>query len=69
MERSRTGDVSPYHFACIYTGLDMPDEAIERAVEMRAGPVVAMKGLFLFAPLRGHPRFEALLGRLGLGDG
>lgn len=70
-ERSRTGYVSPYHFAYIYTGLSMPDQAVdqlERAVEMRAGPAYAIKGSFLFASLRGHARFEALLRRLGLGD-
>jgi TolB-like protein/Tfp pilus assembly protein PilF len=70
-ERSGTGYVSPYHFAYIYTGLGMPDEAIdqlERAVEMRAGPVYAIRGSFLFASLRGHPRYKALMERLGLGE-
>jgi hypothetical protein len=48
----------------------MPDEAIDQLErEMRAGPAYAIQGSFLFAPLRRHPRFEALLGRLGLGGG
>jgi hypothetical protein len=30
-------------------------------VAERAGPAYSIKGSFLFAPLRGHPRFQALL--------
>jgi hypothetical protein len=30
-------------------------------VAQRAGPAYGIKGSFLFAPLREHPRFQALL--------
>ena len=68
--RSQTEYVSPYHFAYLYTGLGEADRAIdllERAVAERAGPAYAIKGSFLFAPLRTHPRFQALLRRMNLG--
>jgi TolB-like protein/Tfp pilus assembly protein PilF len=68
--RSRTQYVSPYHFAYLYTGLGETDRAmdcLERAVAERAGPVYAIKGSFLFTPLRTHPRFKALLRRMNLG--
>lgn len=71
-ERARTSYVSPYHFAYIYAGLGSPEAAIEyleQAVEMRAGPVYAIRGSFLFASLHEHPRFQALLRRLRLGEG
>jgi tetratricopeptide (TPR) repeat protein len=68
--RSQTEYVSPYHFAYLYTGLGEADRAmdlLERAVAERAGPAYAIKGSFLFAPLRTHPRFQALLRRMNLG--
>jgi hypothetical protein len=61
--------VAPYHMAYVYTGLGEHDAAIEyleRAYEERAGSVYAVKGSFLFTPLRGHPRFQALLAKLNL---
>jgi serine/threonine protein kinase/tetratricopeptide (TPR) repeat protein len=61
--------VSPYHFAYVHTGLGEHDAAIdwlERAYEQRAGAVYGIKGSFLFADLRGHPRFVALLRRMNL---
>lgn len=63
-ERARTGYVSPYHFAYVHTGLgefELALDWLEQAVTVRTGPVHSMKGSFLLAPLRGHPRFEALL--------
>ena len=68
-ERERTGYVSPYHFAYVFTGLGRFDEAIdclEQAYEKRAGAVYGIKGSFLFKPLHGHPRFTALLRRMNL---
>ena len=63
-ERSQHSFVSPYTFAYVYTGLGDAERAIdllERAVAERTGPAYGIKGSFLFAPLRAHPRFQALL--------
>jgi serine/threonine-protein kinase len=69
-ERARTGYVTPYHFAFVYTGLGEHETALdllERAFAERAGAIYGIKGSFLLAPLRGHPRFQALLARINLG--
>ena len=61
--------VSPYHFAYVYTGLGDYDAAIdwlERAFAQRAGSVYGIKGSFLFADLREHPRFVALLRKMNI---
>ena len=53
----------------VYAGLGEQDRAIdclETAYEQRAGAIYGIKGSFLFAPLRSHPRFEALLRRMHL---
>jgi serine/threonine-protein kinase len=66
-ERAKTGYVASYHLAFIYTGLGEHQRALdllERAYDERAGAVYAIKGSFLFAPLRDEPRFEALLARI-----
>jgi adenylate cyclase len=68
-ELSRERFVSPYHMAYVYTGLGEQDRAmdwLERAYEQRAGGVFGIKGSFLFAPLREHPRFKALLRKMNL---
>jgi hypothetical protein len=55
--------------AYVYTGLGEDDRAmdlLERAYEERAGGVFGIKGSFLFARLRGHPRFKALLRKMNL---
>jgi hypothetical protein len=41
-------------------------DLLERAYEERAGSVYGVKGSFLFAPLRPHPRFQALLRKMNL---
>ncbi|HKI96628.1 MAG TPA: protein kinase [Gemmatimonadales bacterium] len=67
--RARESYVSPYHFAYVFTGLGEADRAIdylEQAVAARAGAVYGIKGSFLFAPLRSHPRFKALLAKINL---
>jgi serine/threonine protein kinase/Flp pilus assembly protein TadD len=61
--------VSPYHMAYLYTGLGDLDRAIdclEQAYEEHASGLYGVKGSFLFTPLHGHPRFQALLGRMNL---
>jgi TolB-like protein/Tfp pilus assembly protein PilF len=61
--------VSPYHIAYVYTGLRDSDRAmdlLERAVAERTGPAYSIKGSFLLAPLRNHPRFRALLRQMKL---
>jgi serine/threonine-protein kinase len=61
--------VSPVHLAYVQTGLGELDAAIdslEQAFEQRAGGMYGIKGSFLFLPLRGHPRFTALLKRMNL---
>jgi tetratricopeptide (TPR) repeat protein len=61
--------VSPYHLAYVHTGLGDAEQAIdllERAYTDRAGSVYGIKGSFLFAPLRSHPRFQALLAKINL---
>jgi serine/threonine-protein kinase len=66
---ARTQYVAAYHIAHVYTGLGERDKAIdclERAFEERSGGVYGVKGSYLFAGLRDHPRFQALLGRMNL---
>jgi TolB-like protein/Flp pilus assembly protein TadD len=68
-ERAQQTFVSPYHLAYVYTGLGEVDRAmdlLERAVADRTGPTYSIKGSFLFAPLRGHPRFHALMRTMNL---
>ena len=68
---AETRFVTPYHFAYIYTGLGELEKAIdllEVAVEERAGGAYGIKGSFLFTPLRGHPRFTALLRKMNLAE-
>ncbi|MEA2763802.1 MAG: adenylate cyclase [Gemmatimonadaceae bacterium] len=68
-ERAKTGFVSPYHFAYVYTGLGDYDRALdmlERAVAERTGPAYSIKGSFLLKALHTHPRFRALLRQMNL---
>jgi serine/threonine protein kinase/Flp pilus assembly protein TadD len=61
--------VSPYHMAYVHTGLGDDERALdwlERAYQERAGGVFGVKGSFLFASLRPHPRFQALLEKMHL---
>ncbi|HEV7994111.1 MAG TPA: BTAD domain-containing putative transcriptional regulator [Gemmatimonadaceae bacterium] len=68
-ERAKSAYVSPYHLAYVHTGLGDAERALdllERAVAERTGPAYSIKGSFLFAPLRRHPRFEAILRQMKL---
>jgi serine/threonine protein kinase/tetratricopeptide (TPR) repeat protein len=68
-QRAGAGYVAPYHFVFVYIGLGEHDRAmdwLERAFEERGGAIYGIKGSFLFAPLRSHPRFQALLAKMNL---
>jgi serine/threonine protein kinase/tetratricopeptide (TPR) repeat protein len=68
-ESSRVHPVSAYHLAYIYTGLGDVEKAIDSLEESFArsdGALYGLKGSFLFEPLREHPRFRALIARLGV---
>jgi serine/threonine-protein kinase len=63
--------VSPYHMAYVLAGLGEDELALnwlEAAYEQRAGGIFGIKGSFLFAHLRTHPRFQTLLRKMNLGD-
>ena len=67
--QASTRYVAPNHLAYVYTGLGEYDRAmdfLEEAFEKHAGAVYGIRGSFLFAPLRSHPRFVALLRRMHL---
>ena len=69
MSKTRREYVTPYYFAYVHTGLGEFDKAIDRleqALAERSGGLYGIKASFLFAPLRGQPRFEALLKQLNL---
>jgi hypothetical protein len=60
---------SPYHLGYVEVGLGEFDRALdflEQAVEARGGSAYGIKGSFLWEPLKGHPRFMALLKKMGL---
>jgi len=60
--------LSPYHVAYVHVALD-PDEAVrwlERAYDDRAPGIAGIATSFLFARLREHPGFVALLGKMNL---
>ena len=66
---AETRYVSPYHLAYVHTGLGEVETAIDRleeAYDQRAPAIYAIKGSFLFASLRQHPRFVALLRKMNL---
>ncbi len=68
-DQARRAYVSPYHLAFVYTGLGEHERALdllERAFGERGGAMYGLKGSFLLAPLRPHPRFKALLKKMNL---
>lgn len=68
-ELSKQKYVSPYYLAEIHTGLGEKEEAfklLEKALEMREGPMVYLKVEPFFRELHGDPRFDSLVARVGL---
>lgn len=68
-DQAAQGYSSPYHRAFVYTGLGEHERALdllEQALDEHASAMYGIKGSFLFAPLRSHPRFKALLKRMNL---
>ena len=70
LEAQRRRDyVSPVAFATLYLGLDDHERALdwtERALEERRGWLAYLRMNPLLDPLRGQPRFEAMIEKLGL---
>jgi len=68
-DSARPVPASSYHLAYVYIGLGDHERALdclERAFAEGSGPLAGIKGSFLLAPLREHPRFRALLKRMNL---
>jgi tetratricopeptide (TPR) repeat protein len=68
-ERAQRDYVADITFAYAYTGLGELDKAmdhLEKAFEQRSANIYGIKGSYLLAPLREHPRFQALLRKMNL---
>jgi len=68
-ELSKQKYVSPYYLAEIHTGLGEKEEAfklLEKALQMREGPMVYLKVEPFFRELHDDPRFDSLVQRVGL---
>ena len=64
---AQEGYVSPVAFAIVHIGLDNVDQALdwaERAYEDRRGWLAYLKVNPMLDPLRGSPRFDALVRRM-----
>ncbi len=67
---ARTRYIPSTCFAVVHLGLGDSEGALaclERGCEQRDPPLTALKVHPLYDPLRESPRFQALLGQLGLG--
>ena len=65
------GYVSPVAFATLYLGLGDMERALdwtERALEARRGWLAYLRVNPIMDPMRGHPRFDALVARMRLRD-
>jgi serine/threonine-protein kinase len=70
LPRSEAGQVSPYSVATVYAGLGERDQAfawLDRALEDRDRMMVQALVHPRLDPLRGDPRFDRVLHRVGLG--
>jgi hypothetical protein len=68
-EKATHSYISPYQLVFVYTGLGEHERALdllERSVDEHAGAAYGIKGSFLLAPLKPHPRFQALLRKMKL---
>lgn len=68
-ELLQNGDTAPYDlaFACLGLGeFELAIDYLEQAYEQRNSQIVYLPQAHFFDPLRGHPRFQALLERTGL---
>jgi serine/threonine-protein kinase len=66
---SQEGYVPEITFAYVHANLGAADLAIdylERAFEKRSSNIYSINGSYIFAPIREHPRFQALLRRMNL---
>lgn len=69
---AKSGYISPFNFAIIYTGLGDKDRAFEylnQAIEERAPMLHHFPSRPLFDSLRSDPRFTELLRRMNLAPG
>ena len=67
MKEAETGYVSPVAFATIHLGLGETEKALdwaEKAYEERRGWLCYLRVNPLVDPLRGHPRFDALIAKM-----
>ena len=67
MEKDPTNPAFHYHLGLAYSQTGdkaAARTALEQALAERSGGLYGIKASFLFAPLRGHPRFTALLKKL-----
>jgi serine/threonine-protein kinase len=70
-DRAADGQASPIWAALAHLGLGEHDDAfvwLERAFDERDGSLILVSASPEFDPLRGDPRFQSLLTRMGLGD-
>jgi tetratricopeptide (TPR) repeat protein len=71
-ERAQEAYVSPALLAQVHLGMGDRERALDRleeAAEMHTADVVWLKIHPIYDRVRGHPRFRALLERMGLGPG
>jgi uncharacterized OB-fold protein len=69
---NRPGQTDPATFVVAYIGLDRKDRAfswVEKAYAQHSNAMTGLKVDPIYDPLRGDPRFQQLLHRVGLAPG
>lgn len=69
LDLSKLAPIQPHHFALIYAGLGMKEEALvwlEQAYQQHSQMMVSLKVDPRFDSMRPDPRFQALMRRIGL---